>query len=187
MWCPAKMYNILFPNGAYKQKTTEDWLHGLTMPNPDVVNENIQTVHEHEAHDAYWNKIELNDADYANVDFPYAHFSGWYDLFVVGNLEAWKGYNTKSDPSVRQTGQITIDCCGHCLEAGEYFTQHAIDGRTGLVLGQILKTYGIIANERSGKSSGQLSNYVLNFYKILNDINLHINRHKERYFLCNVF
>jgi len=24
-WAPAQMYDILFPGGAYKQKTTEDW------------------------------------------------------------------------------------------------------------------------------------------------------------------
>ncbi len=42
------MYDILFPYGTYKQKTAEDWLLGVTMPNPDVVYDNINTVHENE-------------------------------------------------------------------------------------------------------------------------------------------
>ena len=61
------MYDILFPHGCYKQETTEDWLFGLTMPNPDVVFDNIQTVYENEAHTEYWRGIEESPEKYANV------------------------------------------------------------------------------------------------------------------------
>ena len=40
---------------------------GLTMPDPDVVYDNIQTVHEHEAHDDFWKAIELTNEDYKNM------------------------------------------------------------------------------------------------------------------------
>jgi hypothetical protein len=52
------------PYGAYKQKTAEDWLLGLTMPNPEVVNDNIRTVHENEMHSAFWESVELTEKDY---------------------------------------------------------------------------------------------------------------------------
>ena len=49
-WAPVNIYQILIPQGTYKQKTVEDWLLGVTMPNPDVVYDNIKVVYENEAH-----------------------------------------------------------------------------------------------------------------------------------------
>jgi hypothetical protein len=46
-WAPASMYDILFPYGAYKQETAEQWLRGLEMPNPEVVETNIREVRPH--------------------------------------------------------------------------------------------------------------------------------------------
>ena len=48
IWAPAQLYNVLFAGGTYKQKTTEDWIHGLDMPNPGVAETCIQTAHENE-------------------------------------------------------------------------------------------------------------------------------------------
>lgn len=142
-WSPAKMYDILFPYGTYKQETAEEWLMGLTMPNPDVVYENIELVHENEMHSDFWNQIDIGPSVYANIRAPSGFWGGWYDLFQVGTLEAYNGYNTMSDPSVRFTSKITVDPLGHCLEGAQYFPQNAVEGRTGLVLGQLFETYGI--------------------------------------------
>jgi putative CocE/NonD family hydrolase len=149
-WCPATMYDILFPNGCYKKETTENWLFGLTMPNPDVVYDNVATVYANEAHTAYWGKVEpTQENSYQFVDFPTAFWAGWYDLFLVGTLQLFDGYNTKSQPSVRNTAKITIDPLGHCLEGAEYFQQNAVEGRTALVLSQIYEVYGIFETKRS--------------------------------------
>lgn len=148
-WAPAYMYQILFPYGAYKQKTAEDWLLGVTMPNPDVVYDNIQTVHENEAHTDFWKAVEMFDSDFANVKFPTAFWGGWYDLFLLGTIQGYDGYNQKSDPSVRGKSLITIDPLGHCLEGAEFFTQNAVYGRTGVVFGQLFETYGILAHGRN--------------------------------------
>lgn len=61
-----------------------------------------------------------------------------YDLFTMGTLVAFDGYNTQSDPSVRFTSKITVDPLGHCLEGAEFFPQDTIMGRTGLVLMQVV-------------------------------------------------
>jgi predicted acyl esterase len=143
IWASPKMYDILFPFGAYKQKTAEDWLLGVTMPNPDVVYDNIETVHENEAHTDYWAGMEVSNDQYGLVDFPSAHWGGWYDLFQLGTMQVFDGYNTKSAENVRYTSKLTIDACGHCLEAGDYFNSNAKDGRTALVLAQMLEVYGI--------------------------------------------
>jgi putative CocE/NonD family hydrolase len=148
-WAPSAVYDILFPHGTYKQKTTEDWLMGLTMPNPDVVYDNIKTVHENEAHTDFWKKVEMQPADYANVRFPNAFWGGWSDLFIVGTLTGFDGYNTQSDMSVRYTSKITIDPCGHCLEAAEFYSEDSIQGRTALVFGQLFEVMGIRPVSRS--------------------------------------
>jgi|EP01033_Poteriospumella_lacustris_P000179 hypothetical protein len=170
-WAPAEMYQILFPYGAYKQKTAEDWLLGVTMPNPDVVYDNIKTVHENEAHTDFWKAVELNDKDYSNIKFRSAFWGGWYDLFVLGTIQAYDGYNLKSDPSVQKTSVITIDPVGHCLEGAEFFPQNAVEGRTGVAIVQAFEVFGIrphtrnaiknvtfyvmSSNDDAGKSVGQ--------------------------------
>jgi uncharacterized protein len=137
IWAPSNMYDILFPLGAYKQETTEDWLFGLTMPNPEVVYDNIQTVYENEAETLYWEGITTDAKVYANVHCPSAFWGGWYDLFIVGTLEAFEGYNSLSNPAVRYTSKITIDPLGHCLDGAEFFTEDVVFGRTLLMIGQV--------------------------------------------------
>jgi len=173
MWAPAAMYDILFPHGCYKQETTENWLFGLTMPNPDVVYDNIKTVYENEAHTDYWKGIETNPEKVANVNFPTAFAAGWYDLFVVGNLAAFDQYNTQSNPAYRGLSRITIDPLGHCLDGVGFFTENmvAAQGRTALILAQMFEVYGIrpvsrsaiknitfyvmSSNDEAGKQAGQ--------------------------------
>ena len=151
MWAPDSMYNILLPHGCYKEETTEDWLLGLTMPNPDVVYDNIETVYENEAHTEYWKGIEESPEKYSNVDFPSAFAAGWYDLFLTGNLAAYEGYNTQCDESVRGLSKITIDPLGHCVDGEGFFTGNMVAGygRTALILAQMFEVYGIRPVKRS--------------------------------------
>ena len=165
------MYDILFPHGTYKEETTTNWLFGLFMRNPAVVYDNIRTVHENEAHTAYWNQIESGPEDFKNVRGTNAFWGGWYDLFLVGTIGAFEGYNTMSDPAVRYTSKITIDPLGHCLDFETFFTEDVVLGRTGLVLSQMFETYGIhpvvrnniknitfyvmSSNDTAGKEAGQ--------------------------------
>ena len=143
IWAPSDMYDIIMPYGDYKEETTEDWLYGLTMPNPDVVYDNIETVYENEARTTYWDGIACSPERYANVNFPSAFWAGWYDLFVVGTIEAFDGYNTMSHESVRYTSKITIDPLGHCLDGSDFFTENVVEGRTLLVLAQVRRwVYG---------------------------------------------
>lgn len=171
IWAPSSMYEILFPQGAYKQETTEAWLMDLDMENDDVKLDNIQTVYENEAHTDYWRQIESLPEVIANVRGPSAFWGGWYDLFIVGTLTAFDGYNTMSDPSVRYTSKITVDPLGHCLDGADFFTEDVVKGRTLLVLGQMLEVYGIrpvsrnniknvtfyvmSSNDEAGREAGQ--------------------------------
>ena len=77
------------------------------------------------------------------VKFPAAFWAGWYDIFLVGNLAAFKGYNYESDPSVRNTAKIMVDPLGHCQSGAQYFKQDLIAGRSLLSLMQAYEVYGI--------------------------------------------
>jgi hypothetical protein len=67
----------------------------------------------------------------------------------VGNLEAYRGYNTESDPSVRYTSKLLVDPLGHCQSGAEYFRQDLIAGRTLLSFMQAYELYGIRPVERT--------------------------------------
>lgn len=149
-WCPADLYAILFPSGAYKQKLTEDWIHGLDMPIPEVADENIQLIHEGEnGRGNFWPSVNVGPEVWKNVRARNAFWAGWYDVFEVEMLHAFDGYNKFSDESVRGTSVITIDPVGHCLEGAEYFPQNAVDGRTAVMIGQLFDIYGIHPVSRS--------------------------------------
>jgi putative CocE/NonD family hydrolase len=170
VWATPKIYQTLIPNGAYKQKTAEDWLLDLTMPNPDYVNVNIEIVHLNEKHTSFWDQVELSDEQFNNVRGPSGFWGGWYDIFSMGTIQAFEGYNQLSDPSVRYTSMITIDPLGHCLDSADFWTENAVQGRTAgkltallkllspcshrfcsllVVIGQMFEVYGVIPHTRS--------------------------------------
>jgi len=119
------------------------------MPNPDFVNVDIALVHRNEMHSKFWSLVELDENTFKNIRFPSAFWGGWYDLFSLGTIQAFEGYNTLSDPSVRYTSVITIDPLGHCLDGAEFFTENAVQGRTGVVLGQLFEVFGITPVKRN--------------------------------------
>ena len=172
IWAPADMYNVILTQGAYKQKTAEDWLLGLSMPNPDVVYDNIEFVHKNEMRTAVWDKIALDSRKYGFVNYPNAFWAGWWDLFLKETLAAFDGYNTQSTEVWRGQSKIVIDPCGHCIQAAEFYTENAIQGRTGLVIAQLFEVMGVTprhsrsaiknvtfyvmsSNDDAGKKAGQ--------------------------------
>ena len=60
-----------------------------------------------------------------------------YDIFLVGNLAAYRGYNYEASPPAAHSSVITVDPLGHCQDAAPYFTEDVIAGRTALALMQV--------------------------------------------------
>ncbi|GMH46700.1 hypothetical protein TrVE_jg373 [Triparma verrucosa] len=144
-WAPSRMYNVLFPHGAYKQKTTEDWVSDLDMTDESWLPTLLQTIHENENHsDEFWGQVEMNDEKLNNVNFPNAIWAGWYDIFQAETLALFDGYNEK----LKET-KLVVDPCGHCLEAQSFWTQDVVYGRTGLALAQAFEVFGIMDLKRT--------------------------------------
>lgn len=89
----------------------------------------------------------------------------------MGNLAAFHGYNYEADEAVQHKSVLTIDPCGHCQDAAQFFTEDVIAGRTALGLMQAFETFGVrpvarnniknvtfyvmSSNDDAGKEAGQ--------------------------------
>jgi predicted acyl esterase len=149
-WATTEMYEVLFPQGTYKQETTEFWMHDLHTQSPEGVEADIDLVHENEMDTPFWwSQVDFDDDTYAKVTFPSSFWAGWYDMFLVGNLLAFEGYNTKSAPMSRHQSSLLVDPVGHCINAQHYFHQNTIFGRSAVAISNMLQTFGVRNEKRS--------------------------------------
>lgn len=169
IWTSSIGYEVLYPNGALLYNLLNRWIKG--------------TVREYD-YESCWGEFMENEMEsdwWADLTFTnhydlvkagnFGFWAGWYDIFLVGNLAAYNGYNYESDPAVRHRSLITIDPCGHCQDAAPYFTEDVIAGRTALALMQAFETFGVrpvvkpniknvtfyvmSSNDDAGKEAGQ--------------------------------
>eukprot|EP00735_Rhodelphis_limneticus_P011627 TRINITY_DN4752_c0_g1::TRINITY_DN4752_c0_g1_i1::g.21309::m.21309 TRINITY_DN4752_c0_g1::TRINITY_DN4752_c0_g1_i1::g.21309 ORF type:complete len:604 (-),score=195.27,sp/Q9L9D7/COCE_RHOSM/30.60/2e-59,PepX_C/PF08530.5/41,PepX_C/PF08530.5/1.8e-44,Peptidase_S15/PF02129.13/1.1e-27,Peptidase_S15/PF02129.13/1e-05 TRINITY_DN4752_c0_g1_i1:198-1967(-) len=104
----ANGHELVYPQGAYKQELVEGWLD-------TVCTECIQTVKEHELEDEWWDPINAT-AWFHNVKFPSVHWTGWYDIFLEHQIEAFEGYYRKADDSMKGEAYLFVDPHGHCYD-----------------------------------------------------------------------
>ena len=137
-------YEIIYPNGAYLQALADMWMRSTV---PMEADECLGTIAENEMKTDWWDALALTNK-YYKINYPAAFWGGWYDIFLVGTLAAYEGYNFQSNPSVRNTAKITIDPLGHCQDAAEYFLKDSVDGRTALSFAQSLELFGVLPVSR---------------------------------------
>jgi predicted acyl esterase len=139
IWTSSVGYEIIYPNGAYLQALADMWIRSTV---PDQADDCLKTIAENEMKTEWWDALALT-GKYYKVNYPAAFWSGWYDIFLFGNLAAFSGYNDESDSSVRHTAKIVVDPLGHCQGAAEYFPQNLIAGRTAVAVAQSFELYGV--------------------------------------------
>lgn len=61
----------------------------------------------------WWNAVNLTD-EYWKVKWPSVMWAGWYDIFNVGNLLGFEGFQYLSDASVQGKSTLFVDPLGHC-------------------------------------------------------------------------
>lgn len=140
IWTSSIGYEVFYPQGTMVWELIDSWIHGTVDGEwADVCYEDIK---KNEYYNEWWYAVDLSSR-YDLVNFPSAFWAGWYDIFLVGNLAAYKGYNTESAENVRYTSVLTIDPLGHCQSAAEFFPQDLIAGRTLLAFMQAYELYDI--------------------------------------------
>jgi hypothetical protein len=69
----------------------------------------------HPRRDEYWMPIDLDDR-YADVRVPALHWGGWYDVFLKGTIDGWRGVrDAATDAAVREAQFLTIGATDHEL------------------------------------------------------------------------
>ncbi len=139
IWSSSVGYDIIYPNGAYLQALADMWIRSTV---PDQADECLDIIRENEMKTDWWTPLELT-GEYYKINYPSAFWAGWYDIFLLGTLAAYDGYNGESDASVRHTARLFVDPLGHCQDGDKYFPQNTILGRSLLPVMQSLELFGI--------------------------------------------
>jgi putative CocE/NonD family hydrolase len=116
-------YPIIYPGGAFRKSLTEFWLKKTVPRDYDNL---IAQVRANEAPGQWWDRLNAS-LSYQNVNFPTVSWAGWYDIFLVGQLEGFYYYQYLS-PSAG-SHYIVIDPLGHCQKAAPYFPLNTFAGR----------------------------------------------------------
>ena len=135
-------YEVAFPGGAARKSLIELWI-GSTVPNQAPAK--IHEVYEHEAPGPWWEVLN-GTGNFDNVHFPSVMWAGWYDIFLVGNLIGFNGYQYQAADGFKGLGKLVVDPLGHCQAGAEYFPKNTILGRTIL---PILEAYDMFKEDKT--------------------------------------
>lgn len=140
IWTSSIGYEVIYPNGALLENLLNRWIYGTVRA--DDVDKCYMEFLENEAQTTWWADLTFTGNYQLVTKGQFGFWAGWYDIFLVGNLAAYHGYNYESDPAVRGHSVLLIDPCGHCQDAAPYFTEDIVAGRTALGLMQAYATFG---------------------------------------------
>ena len=132
-------YEMFYPGGVYRNGLIEKWLRD-TLREDDVENA-LETIRNHTTYDEWWRQIDMRDA-YSSVQYPTTFYAGWYDIFTMGSIVTFEGYQKQS--GMPNKHYIVIDPCGHCQDAAAYFPNNLIKGRTWIELTLNLYQFGVL-------------------------------------------
>jgi uncharacterized protein len=147
IWTSSIGYEVLFPNGALLYNLLNRWLYGTVRP--EDADRCWGEFMENEARTTWWEDLTFTGHYDLVKEGKFGFWAGWYDIFLVGNLAAYEGFNYEAQESARHSSVLTIDPCGHCQDAAEFFTEDIIAGRTALALMQAYDTFGARPVKRS--------------------------------------
>lgn len=132
-------YENFYPGGVYRYGLIEKWLRDTL--HPEDLNTTLDTIQKHTTYDEWWKQIDIRDS-YSFIRYPTTFYAGWYDIFTMGNIVTFEGYQKQS--SLPHQHYLIIDPCGHCQEAASYFPDNLIEGRTGIEIMLNLYQFGVI-------------------------------------------
>lgn len=135
IWTSSIGYEVIYPNGAQLYNLLHRWLSGTVRE--DDFERCWGEFIENEAKTTWWDDLNFQGHYDMVKRGDFGFWAGWYDIFLVGTLDAYNGYNSQSEPEARHTSRLLIDPCGHCQDAAPFFTEDVIAGRTALGLMQV--------------------------------------------------
>ena len=131
-------YENFYPGGIYRYGLIDKWMHD-TVRREDL-NQSLSTIQKHSTYDDWWKNIDIRDY-YKLIQHPTTFYAGWYDIFTMGSIVTFDGFQKYS--SLPNHHYIVIDPCGHCQDAAKYFPDNLIEGRTAIEIMLNLYQFGI--------------------------------------------
>jgi len=149
IWTSSLGKEVIFPNGAYLEALADMWIRSTV--GGQVAEDSLRVVKENEdLNGVWWEAVEMTSEYYGEVKGRSGFWAGWYDIFLIGNIAAFTGFDTSSHPDWIGQSRIVIDPCGHCQDAAQFFKPHLIQGRTLLGLMQAFEVFGVKPLKRTG-------------------------------------
>jgi hypothetical protein len=63
---------------------------------------------DHQGRDDFWSALPAPRDNYARIDLPAYHVAGWFDLFLAGTLENYRGLRDQSPSEPARSGQVLV-------------------------------------------------------------------------------
>ena len=103
MAAPPSLYDtIVYPGGGVRRGLFYGWILNNKFP-LDV----IYLILSHIDYDDLWKTIDLS-VDYEKVNVPIMHMTGWYDLYLDGQLDAFANIQERGGPGARGKQRLVI-------------------------------------------------------------------------------
>lgn len=103
MAAPESLYHtIAYQGGAVRRGLFFGWVIGQGFPL-----HNMHLILSQPNYADIWEAMDISP-DYEKVNIPVMHMAGWYDLYLPGNLNAFKGMQTQSGPGARGKQKLVI-------------------------------------------------------------------------------
>lgn len=102
MAAPPSLYHIVYPGGAVRRGLFFGWLIGQNFPL-----QVMQLLLSQVDYNALWSMIDLTP-DYNKVNVPIMHISGWYDLYLQGQLDAFVNIQKMGGPKAKGKQRLVI-------------------------------------------------------------------------------
>lgn len=120
---PYDGHDFAYPGGTYRQDLIEGYLGAMAVPIHGVSNSVIGQVQTNEAYDDWWSGLTVcyntsepqSDAcHYPSTNWPTIQQSGWWDIFMEGQITGFNNLRKLSDPSIRDKHVLIMAALGHC-------------------------------------------------------------------------
>lgn len=103
MAAPPSLYDtIVYPGGGVRRGLFYGWVLNNKFP-MDVMYLILSQVDYNDM----WRQLDLTP-DYAKVNVPIMHMSGWYDLYLGGQVDAFNGIQKNGGPNARGKQRLVI-------------------------------------------------------------------------------
>ena len=165
-------YPIIYPGGAYRESLATNWMEKTVYPDTEA-QRCISEIFDNEQPNPWWEPLNMSSAhdDYKVVEWPSLHWSGWYDIFLTGQLIAYDGYKNHAADGNDDDTKIFIDPLGHCQEGATSFPQHTIQGRSAL---PILMSYELYLSTVTGLPFGNATEHFLPYREKIKDVTFYV-------------